>query len=120
MMMTTTSGLSNTGKKNLYHHKFKVDDMVLEELMDMEIPFCSEQILVEHQLSNCSSPTVVAKFAFNFLGHHQHLYSKNNNNNSFANLHARCSPLANSFWPLSHPIPLPHFTYEARGAGIQL
>ncbi len=85
----------------------------------MEIPFYCEQILVEHQLSNCSSPVAVAELAFNFLGHHQHLYS-NNNNNSFANLQAGCSPLANSFWPLGHPIPSPHFTYEAGGARIQL
>jgi hypothetical protein len=119
MIMVTTSGLSNTGEKNLYHPKFKVDDMFLAELMDMEIPFYCEQILVEHQLSNCSSPVAVAEFAFNFLGHHHHLYSSNNNN-SFANLQAGCSPLANSFWPLGQPIPSPHFTYEAGGARIQL
>jgi hypothetical protein len=35
-------------------------------------------------------------------------------------LKAGCSPPANSFWPLGHPIPSPHFTYEAGGAGIQL
>jgi hypothetical protein len=35
-------------------------------------------------------------------------------------LQVGCSPPANSFWPLGHPIPSPHFTYEARGAGIQL
>jgi hypothetical protein len=35
-------------------------------------------------------------------------------------LQAGCSPPANSFWPLGHPIPLPHFTYEAGGARIQL
>jgi hypothetical protein len=35
-------------------------------------------------------------------------------------LQVGCSPLANSFWPLGHPIPSPHFTYEAGGAGIQL
>jgi NaMN:DMB phosphoribosyltransferase len=35
-------------------------------------------------------------------------------------LQAGCSPPANSFWPLGHPIPSPHFTYEAGGAGIQL
>jgi hypothetical protein len=40
--MATTSWLSSIGKKNPYHPKFKVDDMVLAELMDMEIPFCSE------------------------------------------------------------------------------
>ncbi len=118
--LATTSGLSSTGEKNLYHPKFKVDDMVLAELMDMEIPFCSEQILVEHQLSNYSSPAAIAEFAFNFLGHHQHLNSNNSNNNSFANLQAGCSPPANYFWPLGHPIPSPHFTYEAGGAGIQL
>jgi hypothetical protein len=78
--------------------------MVLAELMDMEIPFCSEQIIVEHQLSLCNSPAAVAEFAFNFLGHHQHFY---NNNNNFANLQARCTPPGNSFWPLSHPIPSP-------------
>jgi hypothetical protein len=60
--------------------------MVLAKLMDMEIPFYCEQILVEHQFSNCSSPAAIAEFAFNFLGHHQHLYNNNNNNNSFANL----------------------------------
>jgi hypothetical protein len=37
--------------------------MVLAELMDMEIPFCSEQIIVEHQLSLCNSPAAVAEFA---------------------------------------------------------
>jgi len=60
--------------------------MILAKLMDMKIPFSSEQILVEHQFNNCSSLAAVAEFAFNFLGHHQHLYSNNNNNNSFANL----------------------------------
>jgi hypothetical protein len=40
--MVTTFGLSNTGEKKLYHFKFKVDDMVLAELMDMEIPFYNE------------------------------------------------------------------------------
>jgi NaMN:DMB phosphoribosyltransferase len=35
-------------------------------------------------------------------------------------LQAGCSPPANSFWPLGHPITSPHFTYEAGGAGIQL
>ncbi len=70
MMMATTSGLSSTREKNLYHPKFKVNDMVLAKLMDMEIPFYSEQILVGHQFSNYSSPAVVAEFAFNFLGHH--------------------------------------------------
>ncbi len=70
MMMATTFGLSSTGEKNLYHPKFKVDDMVLADLMDMEISFYSEQILVEHKFNNCSSLAVVAKFAFNFLGHH--------------------------------------------------
>jgi len=84
--MAKTSGLSSTRKKKLYHPKFKVNDMVLAKLMEMEIPFCSEQILIEHQLNNCSSPDVVAEFAFNFLGHHQHFY--NNNNNNFANLQA--------------------------------
>jgi hypothetical protein len=44
--------------------------MVLVEPMDMEVPFCSEQILVEQQLRNCSSPAAIAEFAFNFLGHH--------------------------------------------------
>jgi hypothetical protein len=48
MMMATTFGLSSTREKNLNHLKFKVDNMVLVELMDMEIPFLSEQILVEH------------------------------------------------------------------------
>jgi hypothetical protein len=86
MMMATTFELSSIGEKIFYHPKFKVDDMILAELMDMKIPFSSEQILVEHQLSNCNSPAIVAEFAFNFLGHHQHLYSNNNNNNSFANL----------------------------------
>jgi hypothetical protein len=42
MMMATTFGLSSIGEKNLYHPKFKVDDMVSTKLMDMEIPFCSE------------------------------------------------------------------------------
>ncbi len=70
MMMATTSRLSSTREKNLYHPKFKVDDMVLAKLMDMEIPFYGEKFLVGHQLSNCSSPAIVAKFAFNFLGHH--------------------------------------------------
>ncbi len=42
MMMATTSELSSTGEKNLYHPKFKVDDMILAELMDMKIPFSSE------------------------------------------------------------------------------
>ncbi len=115
-MMATTSGFSSTGEKKIYHPKFKVDDMVLAELMDMEISFYCEQILVEHQLSNCSNHAVVLEFAFNFLGHHQHPYS----NNSFANLQAGCSPPANSFWPLGHAIPSPHFTYEAGGARIQL
>ncbi len=110
MMMVTTFGLSSTREKKFNHPKFKVDNMVLVELMDMEIPFCSEQILVEHQLGNCSSLAVITKFAFNFLGHHQHFY---NNNNNFANLQARCLPPANSFWPLGHPIPSLHFTYEA-------
>ncbi len=118
--MMATSEMSSTREKNLYHPKFKADDMILAKLMDMKIPFCSEQILAEHQLSNYSSPVDVAEFAFNFLGHHQHLYSDNNNNNSFANLQVRCSPPANSFWPLGHPIPSPHFTYEAGGARIQL
>ncbi len=86
-MMPKTSGLSSTRKKNLYHPKFKVNDMVLAKLMEMEIPFYSEQILIEHQLSNCNSPDVVVEFAFNFLGHHQHFYN-NNNNNNFANLQA--------------------------------
>jgi hypothetical protein len=67
MMMATTSGLSSVGEKNLYHPKFMVDDMLLAELMDMKIPFCSEQILVEHQLCNCSSPVAVAEFAFQLL-----------------------------------------------------
>jgi len=35
-------------------------------------------------------------------------------------LQAGCLPPANSFWPLGHPIPSPHFTYEAGGARIQL
>jgi hypothetical protein len=118
MMMAKTSGLSNIGEKNLYHPKFKVNNMVLVEMIDMEIPFCSEQIIVEHQFGNCSSHVVV-EFAFNFLGHHQHLYS-NKNNNNFANLQARGLPPANSFWPLGHPILSPHFTYEVGGAGIQL
>jgi hypothetical protein len=48
MMMVTTFGLSSTREKKFNHPKFKVDNMVLVELMDMEIPFCSEQILVEH------------------------------------------------------------------------
>jgi hypothetical protein len=66
--------VSSIGEKNLYHPKFKVDDMVLAKLMDMEIPFYSEQIIIRHQLSNCSSHVVVVEYAFNFLGHHQHLY----------------------------------------------
>jgi hypothetical protein len=37
MMMATTFELSSVGEKNLYHPKFKVDDMVLAELMDMKI-----------------------------------------------------------------------------------
>jgi hypothetical protein len=45
---------------------------------------------VEHQLNNCSSHATIVEFAFNFIGHHQHLYSNNNNNNNnnnnFANL----------------------------------
>jgi len=83
--MVTTSRLSKTQEKNLYHPKFKVDDMVLVELMNMEILLCNEQIIVKHQLNNYNSLAIVAKFAFSFLGHHQHLYS-NNNNNNFANL----------------------------------
>jgi len=119
MMMATTSGLSSTREKNLYHPKFEVDDIVSAEPMDMEIPFCSEQILVQHQLRNCSSPAVVVEFAFNFLAHRRHLFN-NGNNDSFANLQAGCSPPANSFWPLGRPIPSPPFTYEAGGAGIPL
>jgi hypothetical protein len=42
MMMAVTFGLSSTIEKNLYHPKFKVDDMVLVELMDIKNPFCSE------------------------------------------------------------------------------
>jgi hypothetical protein len=48
MMMATTFGLNSTGERNLYHPKFKVDDMVLAKLMDMEIPFYSELILIRH------------------------------------------------------------------------
>jgi hypothetical protein len=69
-MMVITFGLNSTGEKNLYHLKFKVDDMVLAKLMDMEIPFCSEHILIEHQFDNYSSLATIANFAFNFLGHH--------------------------------------------------
>ncbi len=52
--------------------------------------FYYEHIIVEHQLNNCSSHATIVEFAFNFIGHHQHLYSNNNNNNNnnnnFANL----------------------------------
>ncbi len=37
MMMATTFELSSVGEKFFYHPKFKVDDMVLAELMDMKI-----------------------------------------------------------------------------------
>jgi hypothetical protein len=115
MMMAApaASGLSSIGEQQqLQHHpKFQVDDVVLAELMDMEIPFCSEQILVEQpwmSSSNCS-PAVAAEFAFNVSGHQHHLYS-NSNSTTFANLQAGClPPPANSFWPLGHPIPSPHF-----------
>jgi hypothetical protein len=113
MAATAASGLSSIGgQQQLQHHpKFQVDDVDLAELMDMEIPFCSEQILVEQpwmSSSNCS-PAVAAEFAFNVSGHQHHLYS-NSNSTTFANLQAGClPPPANSFWPLDHPIPSPHF-----------
>ncbi|CAK9236224.1 unnamed protein product, partial [Sphagnum troendelagicum] len=104
-------------QQQLQHHpKFQVDDVVLAELMDMEIPFCSEQILLEQpwmSSSNCS-PAVAAEFAFSVSGHQHHLYSNSINSNSnittFANLQAGClPPPANSFSPMGHPIPSAHF-----------
>ncbi len=55
MIMVTTSGLSNTGEKNLYHPKFKVDDMVLAELWIWKFPST-----VNKFQQNISSATVVA------------------------------------------------------------
>jgi hypothetical protein len=84
------------------------------DLWELMIPkgiFYYEQILVVRQFSNCSSHVAIVEFAFNSLGHHQHLFT-NNNNNSFANLYAGCSPPTNSFWPLGHPIPSPHFNMK--------
>jgi len=121
MAATAASGLSSIGEQQQvqHHPKFQVDDVVLAELMDMEIPFCSEQILVEQpwmSSSNCS-PAVAAEFAFNVSGHQHHLYSNrinsnsNSNSTTFTNLQAGClPPPANSFWPLGHPIPSPHFS----------
>jgi hypothetical protein len=118
MVAPAASGLSSIGEQQqLQHHpKFQVDDVVLAELMDMEIPFCSEQILLEQpwmSSSNCS-PAVAAEFAFNVSGHQHHLYSNSINSNSnittFANLQAGClPPPANSFSPMGHPIPSAHF-----------
>ncbi|CAK9881912.1 unnamed protein product [Sphagnum jensenii] len=118
MVAPAASGLSSIGEQQqLQHHpKFQVDDVVLAELMDMEIPFCSEQILLEQpwmSSSNCS-PAVAAEFAFSVSGHQHHLYSNSINSNSnittFANLQAGClPPPANSFSSMGHPIPSAHF-----------
>jgi hypothetical protein len=36
------TGKNSCPQHDNYHPKFEVDDMVLAELMDMQIPFCSE------------------------------------------------------------------------------